>query len=230
MVTSEQHRHAPRLRPGDRELQILTGAETFFAEHGFDGTTRQLADYLGVQQSLIFRYFPTKQALIDRIYEDIFEERWDPAWPEIITDRSLSLQERLTRFYTKYTKATVTREWLRLFYQAGLKGYDFNERYQRLLRRDVFLPLCSELRLTYGIPPLPASESPSEIEMQLITGLHGTIVYPGVREFIYGLSETSPECMEIWIESFVNYAAPAAYRKLASQMNRVEANGKSSPA
>ena len=48
------------------------------------GQTRELAQRLGVTQPLIYRYFPTKQDLIDRVYEEVFVGRWRPEWTDLI--------------------------------------------------------------------------------------------------------------------------------------------------
>lgn len=211
----DDRQRSTRLRPEDRERSILSGAETFFSENGFDATTRELADYLGVRQSLIYRYFPTKQELIDRIYSDIFVGRWDSRWPEIIKDRSVPLVQRLVRFYRLYIPTTLTRQWLRLFYQAGLKGFDISSRYHELLSREIFVPLCYELRATYCID-LGESTPPTSIEMEIIYDLHGAAVYKGVRQHIYGMDiHQDAELFNIWIESFIGNVVPAAYRQLA---------------
>ncbi len=60
-----------RLSPGEREQQILDEAISFFAEVGLSGQTRELAQRLGVTQPLIYRYFPTKQDLIERVFEEV---------------------------------------------------------------------------------------------------------------------------------------------------------------
>ena len=64
-----------RLSSQEREKQIVIAAVEFFAEVGFSGDTRQLARRLGVTQSLIYKYFPTKDALIDRVYEEVYVGR-----------------------------------------------------------------------------------------------------------------------------------------------------------
>ena len=61
-----------RLTPEARERQIVEGAVAYFAEVGLDGHTRELARRLGITQPLLFRYFPTKAALIERIYEEVY--------------------------------------------------------------------------------------------------------------------------------------------------------------
>ena len=69
----------PRLRLAarDRRTQILAAALEIFAEQGFHGTrTRDLARRAGVSEALVFRHFPTKEALIRAILDLVgFEAR-----------------------------------------------------------------------------------------------------------------------------------------------------------
>ncbi|MDI7047032.1 TetR/AcrR family transcriptional regulator, partial [Escherichia coli] len=62
-----------RLAPEVRERQIVLKAVDHFATHGFSGSTRELARQLGVTQPLLYRYFPSKEALIDRVYEEVYQ-------------------------------------------------------------------------------------------------------------------------------------------------------------
>ena len=80
-----------RLRPEDRRRQILDGAISFFAEHGFEGGTRDLAKQLGVTQSLIFNYFPTKEELIREVYQSVYVGRWRSEWTDLISNTSVPL-------------------------------------------------------------------------------------------------------------------------------------------
>ena len=56
-----------RAKRGTGAQRIVDEAKIFFADHGFRGSTRELARQLGVTQALIYKYFPSKQALIDQI-------------------------------------------------------------------------------------------------------------------------------------------------------------------
>jgi AcrR family transcriptional regulator len=69
-----------RLQPFDRERLIVEAAVRFFAENGFEGQTRKLAASLGITQPLLYRYFPSKEALIERVYQEVFIGRWNPDW------------------------------------------------------------------------------------------------------------------------------------------------------
>ena len=57
----------------------MQAAIAFFAKHGFDASTRELARDIGVTQPLLYRYFPTKSSLVDRVYDEVFVRRWNHA-------------------------------------------------------------------------------------------------------------------------------------------------------
>src|SRR6185369_6895026 len=90
-----------RMAPEEREQQIVDKAIEHFATHGFSGSTRELAKRIGVTQPLLYRYFPSKEALIDRVYHEVY--RWDPAWERLIADRDIPLHERLSSLYKAYS-------------------------------------------------------------------------------------------------------------------------------
>ncbi|HUC61235.1 MAG TPA: TetR/AcrR family transcriptional regulator [Alphaproteobacteria bacterium] len=175
-----------RLTPDERERRIAQEAVRFFAERGFEGQTRELAKRIGITQPLLYRYFPSKEALIERVYQEVFVGRWNPHWEEWLDDRSRPLEERLVRFYQDYARTILGYEWVRLFMFSGLRGLDINSRYVRLLRDRVFSRVIAEIRFSYGRPPLV--EVPmTEAEMETVWGLHAAIFYLGVRRWIYGL-------------------------------------------
>ena len=61
-----------RLTPSDREQEIIDEAVQFFAEVGFGGRTRDLAKRIGITQPLLYRYFPTKDDLIERVFKEVY--------------------------------------------------------------------------------------------------------------------------------------------------------------
>jgi AcrR family transcriptional regulator len=81
-----------------RERQIVSTAAQFFAECGCAASTRDLADKRGVTQALLYRYFTSKDDLLDAVFTHIYIERWDPAWETALADRRLALEERLYEF------------------------------------------------------------------------------------------------------------------------------------
>lgn len=203
-----------RLAPEARERQIVEKAIEHFATHGFSGSTRELARQIGVTQPLLYRYFPSKEALIDRVYDEVYT--WNPDWEKMIADRTVPLQERLVAFYRAYAQTILRREWIRTFIFAGLSREGFNTRYLSRLRERVFLPVLRELRHEYDIAT-PATEAQRNAEIELVWSLHASIFYFGVRKWVYGLPV--PDDLDTEIERLVDaflHGTPATLKQLAS--------------
>ncbi|GAC1613612.1 MAG: TetR/AcrR family transcriptional regulator [Candidatus Elarobacter sp.] len=175
-----------RLSADERERHIARGAVAFFCEVGFGGHTRELAKRLGITQPLLYRYFPNKESLIDRVYREVYLNRWDPRWEEILDDHTLPARERIIAFYREYAKAVLSYEWIRIFMFSGLRGMDLNSRYLTLVRDRIYTRVIRELRREYGLPS-PAKVPISEMEFELVWALHASIFYIGIRKWIYGL-------------------------------------------
>jgi AcrR family transcriptional regulator len=176
-----------RMAPQDRERLILDNALRFFAERGLAGETRELARCLGVTQSLIYRYFPSKDVLIERVYEKWFAEYWSPAWADWILERRLGLEERLLAFYRDYVRLVHNYEWVRLFAFSGLDGLPYHGRYVERNREEIFPRIASELRHDQGLPSF--DEIPlTEFEQDLLWTLHATQFYIGQRRWLFGLN------------------------------------------
>lgn len=173
-----------RLAPAKREEEIVREAVQFFAEFGFEGQTRELAKRLNITQPLLYRYFPTKDSLVERVYQEVFLRRWNPFWEELIRNETRPLEDRLVEFYVDYAKVILTYEWIRLFMFSGLKGLDFNTRYLDLLKSKIFGEIIDQLRKEYGRPTAPQLPI-TDLEIEAIWSLHASIFYLGVRKFIY---------------------------------------------
>ena len=69
---------APRRRrrpSGERRQEFIEKAIDFFAEEGFESSTRGLAKRLGVTQPLLYRYFHSKEDLISEVYDAVYVNR-----------------------------------------------------------------------------------------------------------------------------------------------------------
>jgi AcrR family transcriptional regulator len=155
----------------------------FFAEHGFDAGTRELARELGVTQPLLYRYFPSKDDLIAEVYRTVYLERWNPAWDALLADRDVPLRARMQTFYEAYTDAIFTREWIRIYLFSGLKGVEINRWYVGLVQDRILARIVAEVRFEAG---LPEQTPPAATDMERAWVLHGGIFYYGVRKHIYG--------------------------------------------
>lgn len=173
-----------RLNPHERERQIVQGAVNFFAEVGFGGQTRELARRLGITQGLLYRYFPSKEALMDRVYQEVFEAKWNPEWDNWLENESEPLRERLIRFYTDYARVIHTYEWVRIFLLSGMAGLDINQRYLRLVRKRIYPQVIALLRKEFGMPPR-SDEILTREEEDLMFDLHGMVFFLGIRKWVY---------------------------------------------
>ena len=61
------------MHASDRRTQLLNTALDIFAKRGYNGaTTKEIAAAAGVTEAVIFRHFPTKQALYQAVLESEF--------------------------------------------------------------------------------------------------------------------------------------------------------------
>ena len=167
-----------RLSPDERRRMIVDGAVAFFSQVGLDGTTRELSRRLGVAQPLIYRYFPSKEALLEAVFQSVYIDRLAPEWHDELLQAERPLAERLTAFYLQYTKAIFTYEWMRIFMFSGLAGEDLNRRYLAQVEEMYLKPILVEAQKRFpNRPP----------QMEDVWNLHGGIIYLAIRKFIYGL-------------------------------------------
>lgn len=173
-----------RMASEERREEFLTKAIEFFAQEGFESSTRELARRLGVTQPLLYRYFPSKDDLITEVYDAVYVKRWREEWSILLRDRSRPLRDRLLEFYDAYTSVVFHNDWMRIFLFSGLKGVDINRRYMVLVRARILEPILSEIRHDAGLSEL----TPTDEEVEAAWIMHGGIFYYGVRTLIYEVS------------------------------------------
>lgn len=202
-----------RLTPEAREREIVEGAIQFFAEVGFGGGLRDLAKRLGITHQNLFRYFPTKETLIERVYLEVYFNRWQPEWEILLRDRSRPLATRLIDFYNAYLPVFFRYDWVRIFLFAGLKGVDIPRRYMSIIQTELVEPLALELREMAG---RHSDAPPSAQELEIAWGLHGELFYLAIRRWVYGLAVPDDDLSPLIKTSVTRFldGAPAALLKL----------------
>ncbi len=171
-----------RLSSADRERQIIQGAIRFFASRGIDAQLRDLAREIGVTHALLYHYFPTKQALVDRVYVEVFEGLWKSEWEAWLDDPELDVETKFTRFYCDYAKAIFSRDFVRILIYSGLADHHIPDRFFVLLRQRLFPRLIRETRRHCGIV---SRAKPTARELEFLMGMHGGIFYIGLRRWVY---------------------------------------------
>ncbi|WP_395057226.1 TetR/AcrR family transcriptional regulator [Polaromonas sp.] len=209
-----------RLGVAERERQILDGAIQFFSVHGFGGQLRDLAKSIGVTHALLYHYFPTKQALVDRVYLEVFEGRWREEWNAQLDNPDTPVEDKLTAFYLEYVTTTLSREFVRILVFSGLTDHTITDRFFSMLRTRLFPRLIRETRRFRG---LVSRAKPSEREIELLMGLHGGFFYITMRRWIYAQDVYSEIVHEGYDEHLVRDRVCAylnASRDLFADINR----------
>lgn len=172
-----------RMSVAERERYIVDGAIAFFSEYGLNAHMRELATAIGVAHTLVYHYFPTKQALVDRVYREVFEGRWKPEWEKLLDSRELGVEDKMVSFYVEYSRTVLTREFVRILIFSGLSDRSITDRFFGMLGARLFPRLIRETRRYRGSRSRGAATAR---EYELLMGLHGGIFYGGLRWFVYG--------------------------------------------
>jgi AcrR family transcriptional regulator len=172
-----------RLSPKARKQELLDAAVQYFADEGFDGGTRGLAKRLGITQPLLYRYFSSKDDLVNEVYRAVYLDRWHPGWETTIRDATRPIEDRLLDFYQSYTSVIFDRNWMRIFFFAGLKGLDLNTRYLQRVETALLAPIWVESCAAMDRASQAAENARPH---DLVWQMHGAILYHGIRKQIYG--------------------------------------------
>ena len=198
----------PRMAPEQRRALILQRAIEFFAEYGLTAQTRALADACGVAQRLLYRYFPSKAALLSEVYNEAIASPFKAVWRVQLKDRGRSWEERLTSFYISYFNELLTRRWLRLFLYASLAEARMAPDYNQAILLDTLELVVEETATDQKV------ELPKDLALlhELAYILHGTVSHFAIRRHIYGASQHVPvdRIVAMQVRSFLAGFAPAA--------------------
>ena len=142
---------------------------------------------------MLYRYFPSKNDLINEVFDAVFMKKWDPEWIRDLKDRAIPLRQRLIRFYTHYAASTYRPEWIRIYMFAGLAGMGLNRNYLEFVRKQLLLVIAEELRHAI-VPRSLRAKVPkvSSREIEMVWNLHGSMFYWAVRRNIFNIKTPAP--------------------------------------
>lgn len=203
-----------RMPYDERRQQILEHAAEFFSEYGLTGQTRSLAAACGVSQRLLYRFFPSKAALVSEVYNQTILGPFKAVWLAQLTDRSKPVEQRLNHFYRDYFDTVLTRRWLRLFLYSSLAESEMAPDYIAAIIKDLTETITRETasELNVELPDDP------DLIHEIGWTLHGTVSHFAIRRHLYKASREVPEntVLAIHIAGFVHgfRALVEASRKL----------------
>lgn len=200
----------------DRRRQILEKAVDFFAEYGLTAQTRGLADACGISQRLLYRYFPTKDALLDEVYRTAIVGPFKAVWFAELTDGRRSLDERLRRFYKDYFATVFTKRWLRLFMYSSLADVGMAPNYTSAMILQLLEIIVAEAGKEQGI----AVPENRDVQHEIGWTLHGGLSHYAIRRHLYRFPQPVSEdvIVAVHVAQFLGgfRAAVAAYGRSAS--------------
>ena len=189
----------PRKDPA--EARILDAAWRLYAEDGLYVPLARIARVARVSPAVLKSRVGGRKALVDRVFKRLFEARWKPEWEDLLLDRTLPLEERLSRFFTEY-RGNIDRLNARLWTRAGLMGLHAKGNFSGTLAKRILGPMIQELRHDAG---LPAKRTVTGAELEVAMVVHAAIAFPHTRSFIFGmdvhgsLKELVPMMVRVWL-------------------------------
>ena len=180
--SARKRRPKPVRLPRDaRRAQILAEACKFFSEYGLTAQTRALAEACGVSQRLLYSFFPSKAALLEEVYRTEIAGPFKAIWFAELKDRSVPIEERLTRFYREYYDTVTTRRWLRLFLYASLAEVAMAPAYIAAIVTHMLEIIVEEAAWSHRLRK-PADAATTQ-EVGWI--LHGAVSHLAIRRHVY---------------------------------------------
>lgn len=173
-----------RLPRAERREKILDQAADFFAEYGLTGQTRSLAATCGVSQRLLYRFFPTKAALLAEVYARAILGPFKGDWLTQLADRSRTMEERLVEFYSDYSRIVLTRRWLRLFLYSSLADEHMAQDYISSIITRLMETIVAETAAEQGVA---VPDNPALVH-ELGWTLHGNVSHLAIRRHLYHAS------------------------------------------
>ena len=203
-MSAVPRKRAPRLQAEDRRAMILFEAATLFAAHGFTASTSDLADRMGVRKTLLYKYFPSKEGLIEEVLQTFLNTSWLTYFSAVISDRTISLEERLVASFTSMLENEQEKS-LRLLIRSMLDGLELPRGFFNELDKTLILPLVGEMRHIQNlenIESLPLMDS----ERELALGLYGSMFFYSIRRYIFKtqICDDQTALIKMYVDQFLS--------------------------
>jgi AcrR family transcriptional regulator len=201
-----KRQRAKRMPAEARKAVILREAADFFARHGFTASTRDLADQIGVRQALLYKYYPSKEALIEAIFDALIKERDVGGYGRLSEDRSISLEERIVAYYD-FLLRSFGGSASNLTLRAAIDDLPAMTRLSNFASVSFINPLIEELRGVESLPSL-AERSLMPGEMEIVLALHAIARFADMRR--NASNQVSPTDAEASLRFLIATFLPAA--------------------
>ena len=131
-----------------RRAQILRAATKLFAKQGFNGTTtREIADRVGVKETILFRLFPSKREL----YWAVIDEKTRAHSGRQVLERQLAAETDERKMFATIAQDILERNTkdstlTRLLLFSGLEEHGLSERFFQTYIAEYYEVLANYVR------------------------------------------------------------------------------------
>jgi|SRR5215472_5817856 len=202
-----------RLSALDRRRQILDVASGIFARKGYQGaTTREIADEARVNEALLFRHFPSKEALYWTMLEELcLAGRRHDRMKKILEEGESDLEVFRDIAREILLRSARDRELTRLLWFTALENHELSVRFFTTFVAGYFEDLAAYIRtrIRQGVfrkmDPLLAAR-----------GFLGMVVYHFQVQELFGgeqyrsfdIEEVAATLSAIWLAGMLNPVVP----------------------
>lgn len=137
-----------RVPSTERRSQILRAATELFARQGFNGTTtREIADRVGVKETILFRLFPSKRDL----YWAVIDAKTRATSGHKLLEGQLASETDERKMFTTIARDILERNLkdstlTRLLLFSGLEEHGLSERFYQTYIAEYYETLASYIR------------------------------------------------------------------------------------
>jgi AcrR family transcriptional regulator len=190
-----------RMAPADRKAMILARATEFFA----------------------YRYFPSKAALLDEVYQQAIVAPFKAVWLVRLKDRTRPFEQRLAEFYRNYYADVLTRKWLRLFLYASLAEVRMAPDYISAIILQMLETIVEEAAHDQKVD-LPRDAA---LLHEIGWVLHGAVSHFAIRRHLYAASRQISEdrVLALQMRMFLSGFSAVVAEARGSEVNRKELPG-----
>jgi AcrR family transcriptional regulator len=193
-----------RMSAGGRREQILKGAMRLFAQKGFRGTTtREIARRLDISEALMFKYFPSKEAL----YRAIIQKRTDGSEEMFFPKEAIQAKDdrQVFRSIASYLiqKNTEDPTFMRLLLYSALERHDLsniffeNHAIERTRLLSEYIRQRVKEKAFKKVPPMLAARA-----------FIGMVIYYVQTQEIYGMKNSfrfsQKKVVDIFVDAFLH--------------------------
>jgi len=193
-----------RLKASERKATILAVAKVLFSDKGYHGVSvDEIARRLGVSPAILYRHFPSKEALYEEVLNSIACKRESYVEAVVNSDSSFAdVLRRITRIYIE--SVSKDPDYLRMELQSALEGSDatrqfFENRWRPFT--DFIEFSLKELAAQQGLASVNGRVAAMAFQGMIREALYSKCIYRSPRYRELDLYDLSDQLIELFFNA-----------------------------